>query len=187
MTTYALISTVTPGPVIKRASFDAKPDPNPAKGIAWVVDNPPSFNPETETRTESQAIAVDATEVPYTVTAKSLATVKAQRKAEVASRRYLAEVGGVFVSGITVATDRQSQAMITGAKKSLDDGLIQAPIDWKAGGGFVQLDAAALSAVAAAVATHVQACFTNEKVLCAEIDACETVAAVLEVDIEAGW
>jgi hypothetical protein len=187
MTIYALISTVTPGPVIRRNTFDAKPDPNPTKGLAWIEDNPPPFDSEIETRTESQAIPVDATEVPYTVTAKSLATIKAARKAQVAQRRWVAEVGGVTVGGMTVATDRESQAMVMGASKALGDGLIEAPINWKAGDTFVQLDAPTLTAIAAAVAGHVQACFTNEKALCAAVDACETVAAVLALDIEAGW
>jgi hypothetical protein len=50
---------------------------------------------------------------------------------------------------------------------------------------FVQLDLAAVSAVAAAVAQHVQSCFTQEKTLASMVDACTTVEEVNSVVVPA--
>lgn len=161
------------------------------KALGWlpqeVVGFTP-FDPETQDRTgpvnEVQSDKVVST---YTVADKSLADVKAARKAELAALRYEKEIGGVSVFGTVVATDRPSQAMLTGAKASLDAGFITGPIDWKAESGFVQIDATTLGAIAEAVAVHIQACFTNEAALAAQIDACESVSEVRAVDLSAGW
>jgi hypothetical protein len=81
--THALISTVSPGPVIKRGNYV---DLAPEKGLKWIPDNPPSFNSAKQTRTESQSIPVDATEVPYTVADIALSTLKERRKVELRAK-----------------------------------------------------------------------------------------------------
>ena len=76
---HALISTVTPGPVIKRGEYV---ELSPQKGLKWIPDNPPSFNSAKQTCSESSSVPVDADEVPYTVENIPLATLKARKKVE---------------------------------------------------------------------------------------------------------
>lgn len=78
------------------------------------------------------------------------------------NRRWEKEVGGIVVNGSLIATDRESQAMLTGAAA-------MAQIDtsftamWKsADGTFTELGAGQIIALARAVGKHVQACFAME-------------------------
>lgn len=60
-------------------------------------------------------------------------------------------------------------------------------IDWKATTGWIQIDAATIAGIAAAVATHVQTCFSNERVLSELIEAATTVSDVQAIDLTTGW
>jgi hypothetical protein len=61
-------------------------------------------------------------------------------------------------------------------------------IDWKtATGAWVQIDAATIAGIAGAVAAHVQACFSNERVHAEAIAALETAEAVAAYDLTTGW
>lgn len=110
-----------------------------------------------------------------------------QARARLASIRYAHETGGIAIGGARIATDRQSQALITGAYTySLLNP--EALIDWKgADGAWTQIDAATIAGIARAVATHVQACFSNERALSELIDAAETVEDLASIDLESGW
>ena len=106
-----------------------------------------------------------------------LAGAKAAKKQEIAAARYAAEIAGVAVGGVAVRTDRESQALITGAAlKATQDGTYSCT--WKAESGFVTLNAATVLAVADAVRTHVQTCFDAEAAKCILIDAAQTVEDV---------
>ena len=106
-----------------------------------------------------------------------LAGAKAAKKAEIATNRYAAEIAGVTVGGVVVRTDRESQALITGAAlKATQDGTYSCT--WKAESGFVTLNAGTIIAVADAVRTHVQTCFDAEAAKCMLIDAAQTVEDV---------
>lgn len=101
---------------------------------------------------------------------------KARKLAALATWRYQQETAGVVVGGAKIRTDRESQATITGAYISLSQGLVQS-IDWKAEGGqWVQLALAQIAPIAQAVVAHVQACFTAERLLAAQINAATTDA-----------
>lgn len=110
-----------------------------------------------------------------------------QARATLSSVRYAHETRGVTINGSSIATDRQSQALITGAYtySQLNP---EALIDWKgADGTWTKIDAATIAGIAHAVATHVQACFTNERALSELIDAAETVEDLESIDLESGW
>ena len=86
----------------------------------------------------------------------------------IAATRYEHETGGTTVDGMQVATDRQSQALITGAFSSAKDAKETSEawsIRWKSAGGWVELDADQMIDVGRAVRAHVQACFDREKEL----------------------
>lgn len=88
----------------------------------------------------------------------------------IAARRYEAEVGGIVLNGITIATDDRSKLLINGAA-------LEAVIDpdytmqWKAGDAFVDLTGGQIIAIARSVRSHVQACFNRESELLSALDA----------------
>lgn len=100
--------------------------------------------------------------------------LKTAKYDEIAAARYAAETGGCTVDGVTIATDRGSQALLTAAVVSarLD---LEFKTRWKcADGHFVSLDAMQLRAIGDAVIAHVEACFAREAELVELIDAAET-------------
>jgi len=105
-----------------------------------------------------------------------------QNKARIAARRYQEEIKGITVNGSQIKTDHASQMKMIGAA-------LAATIDpaktrkWKAGGGFVDINAATTVAVAQAVDAHVQACFDREAVLVAAVDAGTYTSSMLDE----GW
>ena len=105
---------------------------------------------------------------------RMLENKKALKKTEIAAARYNTEIGGCTVDGVTIATDRGSQALLTAA-------VVTARLDpefktrWKcAGGHFVTLNAMQLRAIGDAVTAHVEACFAREAELVKLIDAAQT-------------
>ena len=102
-----------------------------------------------------------------------LEAAKSAKRAEIAAARYEAETAGIDVNGFTVRTDRESQALITGAA-------LQAIVDydyecrWKTSDGFVHLSAEQIKYIAQIVRLHVQSCFDHEAELCGLIDAAES-------------
>ena len=102
-----------------------------------------------------------------------LAAAKERKRSEIAAARWEAETAGIDVNGFTVRTDRESQALITGAA-------LQAIVDydyecrWKTSDGFVHLSAEQIKYIAQIVRLHVQLCFDREAELCGLIDKAET-------------
>lgn len=103
----------------------------------------------------------------------TLGRVKEPKKREITQTRYERETGGLTVDGVTIATDRESQSLITGAALAAtrDSGYA---CQWKTQSGFVQLDAATIIKIADAVRAHVQACFDKEAELMALLEAATT-------------
>lgn len=174
----------------RRAHAGPLPGLSTSKGMgAWkhVVDTPPSFNPAIETRAATgHTVDGDTVTITYSVTARPLADVKADRLAALAAYRYERETGGTTIGGVAVATDRQSQAMISGAYAAAQNDVIGS-FDWKADSGWVTLDKPTMIAIGAAVAAHVQACFTNEREHAEAIAALNSASAVAAYDFTAGW
>jgi hypothetical protein len=110
------------------------------------------------------------------------ATAKTAQIAAIAARRYVAETGGITVSGVQIDTGRDSQALITGAALNafIDSTYV---CNWKTATGFVQLDAQTLIGVATTLRAHVQACFDREAELLAALDA----GTFSETMLDEGW
>ena len=109
-----------------------------------------------------------------------------QKLSELAALRYQHETSGITLSGMAIETDRQSQALITGAWSfsQLNPAVL---IDWKAESGWIQIDAATIAGIASAVAAHVQACFSAERLHAEAIAALETSEEVASYDLTTGW
>ncbi|WP_123451148.1 DUF4376 domain-containing protein [Pseudomonas fluorescens] len=91
-------------------------------------------------------------------------------KAAVASERFAREGVGIVVDGLQIETTRDSQALIasTGLSAVLDP---EYRCNFKTVGGFVEIGAAQIIAIAKAVRAHVQACFDRELTLLRAIEA----------------
>jgi hypothetical protein len=111
-------------------------------------------------------IQSDAAQIGWSYDGQDLAppVVIKDWPAEIAKRRYQEETRGITVGGAPVKTDRESQALITGAAlaATIDP---QYVCNWKTSAGFITLDATAILAVATAVRNHVQGCFNRESEL----------------------
>lgn len=112
--------------------------------------------------------------------AERLTAAKEAKKSEIAAARYEAEIAGI----LGIKTDRESQALLTGA-------VLQAFIDptyslnWKTvDGTFVELGYAEIMAVGTVVRTHVQVQFNKESEIRDKIDACTTVEEVAAITYE---
>ncbi|MFD2142881.1 DUF4376 domain-containing protein [Ancylobacter oerskovii] len=97
-----------------------------------------------------------------------------------AAKRWAIETAGIVVNGASIATDRESQGLITGAFVYVQANP-SATVQFKAADGFVTLDAAAVTTIANAVAAHVQACFAAERDVLAGIVA-GTVTDPADID-----
>ncbi|MFN3523942.1 MAG: DUF4376 domain-containing protein [Phenylobacterium sp.] len=120
-----------------------------------------------------------------------IAELAEAKMAAVRDKRWQVETAGVEVAGTPVRTDERSQGKISGALQLFDLNPALEAVDWEAQPGlFVEISKPALQAVALAVGGHIQACFTRSKDLTLEIVAARDAndrAALLAVDIEAGW
>jgi len=158
-------------------------------GVYPVVGTAPEYDAGTQ-RLVGPTLALDEDHVDATWEIESLsaeeiaeilAATKSAKKAEIAAARYAAEIAGVAVGGVAVRTDRESQALITGAAlKAMQDATYTCR--WKTEIGFVTLDSATIIAVADAVRSHVQGCFDAEYAKCVLIDAAQTVEDVEAVE-----
>lgn len=97
-----------------------------------------------------------------------------------ASKRYAVETGGIVLNGMHIMTDRASQSMITGAYNYVQANP-EVTVRFKTVGGFVELRAAQMTAIANAVGAHVQAAFTAEGEVDAQIIA-GSISTKAEID-----
>jgi hypothetical protein len=149
--------------------------PNPEYIDADTTPDVPETIEETQTVTGPERytigpLALDEGETP-------LVLAKRKKLAEIAAARYAVEIGGVVVDNMAIMTDRESQALITGAAFAATQDS-NFTCQWKTSGGFVTLDATTILAAAQAVRSHVQGCFDREAELTAAVEAAMTVAAV---------
>ncbi|MDG3089242.1 DUF4376 domain-containing protein [Vibrio hannami] len=105
-----------------------------------------------------------------------------------AAYRFEREEGGITFNSQPLATDRVTQAKITAAYVKAQADATYTIASWKfAPGVFAPLNAAAITAAANAIEAHIQACFSREAVLSANIMAAADDGALDAVDITTGW
>jgi len=183
---YALISTVSPGPVIKRKNFAGSPPTlSSAKGVKWIPDNPPAFNPTKQKRTQGQSIAVDATEVPYTIDNIPLNAIKnAKRKLILAEFEKRA---APLVSKYS-PTGRETWHEQLKAAQDYEATWADAYLGAMTRDGETVADLAAiiLSKRSSLLASSA-ALIKNSRILDKAVDDATTADEVLAVDHESGW
>ena len=133
---------------------------------------------------ERQVVLVTRKQVAMTAAEKAArdSAIAAEWAERIAARRFQAETGGVIVEGIQVNTERDSQALLTGAAfaASLDP---EYQIKWKAATGFVDLTSQQIIGVASAVRAFVQASFDREAVLLGAV----ADGSITTEMLEEGW
>ncbi len=96
-------------------------------------------------------------------------------------RRQVAYGGAVVAPGVVVDSSPEGAAMLTALIESFERGYVSQPVDFRAVTDWVSMDLAVAQAVAAAVAQHVQQCFSLHKALDAAIEA-GSITAIAEID-----
>lgn len=127
--------------------------------------------------------------ITYTNTPKPLEYLKPLFKNKLANKRYAVETGGIVINTITIKTDRDSQGMLIGAKVGVDAGVLSS-VKWKAENGWTTLTAAQITAIASAVATHIQAAFTRENEISDLIDNATNLEELITIEADEfgiGW
>ena len=102
----------------------------------------------------------------------------------VQANRYFAEIRGVDTSVGRIATDRGSQAMVSGALGFLGLMAEDVTYPWKLEDGtFVDLSGDNLREIAGAVGNHVKECFETERRLVNSLKAATTEEELLAIDL----
>lgn len=116
-----------------------------------------------------------------------LVTVKVNAKSRIATWRYGRETAGATLpDGTRVPTDRDTQDALNRILNSLDRGLATEPITYKGVDGWVALSKVEITAIAGAVAAHVQACWADEKAAADQIDAATSIEEIKTILTNAG-
>ncbi len=111
----------------------------------------------------------------------SVEAIRAQLFTEVSDMRRRVEGGGIVLpSGAVILTGLDDQNRVSAALASMERFNIDA-IDFKAASGWVKLTVAELAGIGAAIAAHVQNCFSAER------RHHEAIAAQIDLDALAGY
>ena len=140
-----------------------------------------------------EVLTIDAERKVVKVARKQVAMTAAEKAARdalvaagwadlIAARRWQVETGGTTVAGVQVNTERDSQALLTGAAfaATLDPDY---RIKWKAETGFVDLTGEQVLGIASQVRAFVQACFNRE----AELLGFVADGSITAEMLEEGW
>lgn len=118
---------------------------------------------------------------------QNLTRLKSRLKDRATDLRWQIETGGLTLpSGVTVKTGIDDQNRITTVIANAELAGVET-VDFKAHSGWVTLSIADLHAVAAAIAAHVQACFSAERAHHEAIDALGSINEVSIYNINAAW
>lgn len=172
------------------------PEPfEPCEGYAPVHwGTAPACNPNTHKVLEAAPLRdggawVQAFDVvPLTAAEKTaaLATVRAQLVEAATAKRWEVETGGVtFPDGTRVGSTTEDQNRITTVIANAQHAGVTS-VDFKAASGWLTLSLAELQGIAAAIALHVQDCFSAERDH-HEAIASLTLAQAREYDVDTGW
>ncbi len=126
----------------------------------------------------------------------TLEQARANAVAAIKEKSWQTETAGILVQGTRIPTDRESQALLTGA---VVDVILNpdAVTRWQTGSLtpdetplFITLSGTELKLIAQAVRAHVQTCFDEREAKCAALaalDSPEEITAWLAENLETGW
>lgn len=169
---------------------------DPALGVqdvAWWPEENAEGELGVNKKWGAEVLTVNAERKVVVVTRKQVAMTAAEKAArdeliaadwadQIAARRWQVETGGTTVAGVQVNTERDSQALLTGAAfaATLDPAY---HIKWKSATGFVDLTGEQVIGLASQVRAFVQACFNRE----AELLGFVADGSITAEMLEEGW
>lgn len=138
--------------------------------LGWIWDGENFINPN-----------------PPVVIVPTFEDLKQKKILDLANFRWEKETGGTTFNGMPLATDPTSQTKYVGAVVAAQISPLMT-LKWKLSDGtFVDLDASAITQVAMAVRSHIQACFDKEAELLALIETATNQTELDAIDITTGW
>lgn len=164
----------------------ADEDERNAAGLFTLAEDRPAHNPLTHALVQGDIEQHDDAWVRrWLAVPLGLLEQRANLTAAVTNLRWQHETGGITVGGIVVGTTIDDQNRITSVVANAQTAGV-ASVDFKAASGWVTLTVAQVQAIAAAIALHVQACFSAER---AHHEALASTPddELLAYDVEAGW
>ena len=158
-----------------------------AAGLHRLHEQPPTYDPLTQTLVfDGVELVGGAYHARYTLAPLPVDQVRADLMAAVSAKRWAAETGGLTLpGGATVGTTIDDQNRITSVIANAQLAGV-ASVDFKAQSGWVTLSLTQMQGIAAAIALHVQACFSAERTH-HEAIAAASDADLYGYDINAGW
>lgn len=159
-----------------------------AAGLFTLRERPPDYDPARHTL-HASGVAQDEQgryAMQYTLTPLPPEQVRGNLLRAVSARRWAGETGGLTLpGGATVGTTIDDQNRITSVIANAQLAGV-ASVDFKAQSGWVTLSLDHMRGIAAAIALHVQACFSAERMHHEAISAASD-AELYGYDIAAGW
>lgn len=112
---------------------------------------------------------------------------KEQKKAELASRRWEAQIANYIMDDGTIfKTTPEDRLQLSALVQSMQsNGRLAA--DFKAASGWLTASLAKLKYASDRITAYIEECFTNERRLSEAIDAATTIEELNAVDIQSGW
>lgn len=170
--------TSTPSILAQLRAINSERADRPAILAAWGFADDAEFDAYVEAKTGESLLKPEPTPAaPEPTEAEQIESLRADLLAQAAARRWEVETGGITVDGVEIRTDRESQAMLSGAI-TFCDLENQAVINWKAANGWEQIEETGLRAIALAVGRHIQEQFTIEAALAEAINAATDLAGL---------
>lgn len=158
-----------------------------AAGLHRLHEQPPAYDPRTHTLTFDGVELVEGIyHARYTLVPLPAEQVRATLMQAVSAKRWAVETGGLTLpGGATVGTTIDDQNRITSVIANAQLAGV-ASVDFKAQPGWVTLSLTQMQGIAAAIALHVQACFSTERAHHEAISAASDTE-MYGYDINAGW
>lgn len=159
-----------------------------AVGIYRLWEIPPAYDPLTHSiATAGVAQDVDGRWcMQYSLSPLPVEQIRAALIAAVSTKRWEIETGGLTLpGGATVGTTIDDQNRITSVIANAQLAGV-ASVDFKAQSGWITLSLEHMRGIAAAIALHVQACFSAERAHHEAINAASD-AELYDYDINTGW
>lgn len=112
---------------------------------------------------------------------------KVQKKEAATAKRWEYETRGIVTpDGTSILTGTDDQNRIASAMQGMKQAGM-AETDFKAASGWTKVTLEQLEQISALIAVHVQACFSRERALHEQIDACETLEELNAINLDEGW
>lgn len=118
--------------------------------------------------------------------AETMDDLRRRKRASATHARWQHETGGISVGGVEVGTTTEDQNRISTVLAAADLGTVER-VDFKADSGWVTLSLAQIRGIAAAISSHVQACFSAERAHHEAIEALDSLESLQAYDVTAGW